>query len=579
MRNSTFPILLTLVFILQPSSFILFLHAQDFERIAPKTPEKSEGKTKLPEQPVPKEEGDEKVLVDKLKGLIFLSSPKQVTRDGVRDVKGVQVVNLKLLESSDFRKQFESYLGQPVSLKSLNRLSRNVILFYRQNDRPIVDVSVPEQDITTGVVQIVVVEGRLGQLKTEGNRWFDSKMLKSQVRLREGEVVSEKQLTEDLNWLNGNPFRQVSAVFSPGEEPGRTDLVLKTQDRFPVRFYGGWDDSGNDLTGDERWTMGLNWGDAFGLDQQFNYQFTGDSHMTKMVAHSGSWIIPLPWRHRLTFFGSFAETTADLPLPFNLNGKSWQTSVRYAVPLPSFGPYSHEWTGGWDFKRSNNNLEFGGANVFNTTTEVAQWVFEYNSRLKDDWGATSFGAALIFSPGGTTELNKDIFFSASRRSALAEYMYEKLSVERATKLPWDFTWTVKGSYQFADGNLLGSEQLGLGGYSSVRGYDEREANGDEGYLISTEIRTPPVSLGALVGIEGARDQLQFLGFYDYGSTYNRILLPGEDPHIQLAGAGPGLRYSISPWFTLRFDYGWQLYDTGLNTRYNSRAHIGIVLAY
>lgn len=154
-----------------------------------------------------------------------------------------------------------------------------------------------------------------------------------------------------------------------------------------------------------------------------------------------------------------------------------------------------------------------------------------------------------------------------------------MTLERVTKLPWDFSWMAKGTAQFAHRNLLASEQLGVGGSTTVRGYDEREANGDEGYLASTEIRTPPVSLGVAVGLDKAIDQLQFLAFFDYGVAENRILLPGEDPHVQLASVGPGLRYAISPWLSVRFDYGWQLYDTALNPRYNSRGHLGVIIAY
>lgn len=561
---------------LQPSAF---LPAQDFERIAPKVPEKREGKTEIPT--VAKEaEGDEKILVEKLLAIVFVSSPESVKAEGVRGVTGIHVEGMELLKSEAFRKQMEPYLGQPVTMKRLDQLKKEVAQFCREHDRPLVYVSVPQQDITRGVVQVLAFEGRLGDVRVNGNRWFDAGLLKNQVSLKPGDTVSHSGLTDDLKWLNGNPFRQVNMVFAQGMERGTSDLVLQTKDRFPVRFYGGYENSGNDLTGDERLQMGFNWGNSLFLDHQMSYQFTADSDFEKMTAHSGSYVVPLPWRHRLTFFGSYAETKADIANPlFNLNGKSWQTSSRYTVPLPSLDGYSHDVGVGFDFKQSNNNLEFGGANVFNRTTDLVQWLGDYNGRFRDEWGSTGFGGSLMYGPGGWTERNKDLFFNAARAFAGAEYLYGKLSLDRVTRLPWDFTWTLKGAWQIADGNLLGSEQMGLGGYSTVRGYDEREANGDEGYLLNTEIRTPAVSLGRALGIQKAADQLQFLWFFDYGGVQNSRLLRGEDPHLQLAGIGPGVRYSITPWLSARFDYGFQLYDTGNNTRNNSRAHMGVVVSY
>lgn len=554
--------------------------AQDYERIAPKTLPTREGAVDLPPSAPPISEEDARVLVQELRGLVCVTSPEKVRKEGVADATGIQVGDLEILRDPDFEKRIKPFLGQPVSKHSLNQLTREIILYYREHDRPVVDVVVPEQDITAGVVQFVILEGKLGQVRVEGNRWFEARALYDVIRLRPGEVVREKKLANDLQWLNSNPFRQVNVALTPGQTRGETDILLKTKDRFPVRVYTGFEDTGNDLTNDERIVEGINWGDAFFLGQQINYQFTADPHCHNLTAHSGSWLIPLPWRHRLSFFGSYVESKADIDNPlFNMEGVSWQASGRYGIPLPSVGNYTHEGTLGFDFKQSNNDLEFGGAQVTNTATEIAQWIFGYSSAFRDPFGTTSLDTTAAFSPGDWTPRNKDFNFNASRQFADAAYLYQRITLERLTRLPSDVTWLVRGTYQWASGNLLGSEQLGVGGYTSVRGYDEREANGDEGYLFTTEFRSPPVSLGKLMTLSKATDQLQFLAFFDYGCTENLRLLPGEDPHVLLASVGPGLRYSIAPYLTFRFDYGWQLYDTGLNTRYNSRGHLGLVLAY
>ncbi|NUN93766.1 MAG: ShlB/FhaC/HecB family hemolysin secretion/activation protein [Verrucomicrobiae bacterium] len=554
--------------------------AQDFDRLKPKEPEAKPGGVAEPsEKSVPLSSDAEKPLVAALRGIIFVASPTEVIKGGAPPFEGIRAGKLPLIEKDSFQQAMRPYLGRPVSRATLNAMVREVIRHYRRCDRPVVDVIVPEQDITNGVVQFVVIEGRVGAVRVEENRWFSSKRIAEQVRLRPGDPISQRALEGDVDWLNANPFRTVDAVFTPGQERGRTDVVIKAKDRFPARFYTGYEDTGNDLTGDERWLAGFNWGDAFGLDQQLNYQFTTASDFKKLVGHSGSWIIPLPWRHRLTFFGSRADTRGDVAPPLNIEGFSWQASARYAAPLPAPGWLKHELSAGFDFKQSNNNLEFGGAQVFGTTTDVDQFVFDYTATARDAYGTTSLSGQFVYSPGGWTSRNDDRHFALARNNALAEYRYGKVGIERVTRLPWDFSWMAKGSLQVAHRNLLASEQIGVGGSGSVRGYDEREANGDEGYLVSTEIRTPPVSLGALVGLEKAVDQLQFLGFFDYGVAENRILLPGEDPHVQLAGTGPGLRYTISPWLSVRFDYGWQLYDTGLNPRYNSRGHLGVIIAY
>ena len=62
-------------------------------------------------------------------------------------------------------------------------------------------------------------------------------------------------------------------------------------------------------------------------------------------------------------FGSYADIKGRVPAPLALQGNSRQLGLRYEVPLPKLGSYSHALIGGIDYKRSNNNLEFGGETV------------------------------------------------------------------------------------------------------------------------------------------------------------------------------------------------------------------------
>ena len=64
--------------------------------------------------------------------------------------------------------------------------------------------------------------------------------------------------------------------------------------------------------------------------------------------------------------------------------------------------------------------------------------------------------------------------------------------------PECFSWDLRALGQISDQNLIASEQLGLGGYTTARGYEEREANVDQGWFISSGAGVP----GALMHREG-----------------------------------------------------------------------------
>ena len=526
--------------------------------------------------------GDDAVLAIALNGLIFLSDRAALRPDGVA-MDGVECTGLPYLQGAGFKRLTSRYLGRPVTLRRLNQLTRDLVAFCREQDRPIVDVLVPEQNISRGTVQVLVLEGRLGRVQAEGNRHIRSDLLTRQVRTRPGEVIRGHSLAADLDWLNQNPFRQVDLVFVRGREPGETDLLLRTEDRRPLRVYTGYEDSGNEATGEDRVLFGANWGCAFGFDQQLNYQYTASPDFKRLAAHSGSYVIPLPWRHTLTFFASYATSAPDLAGGlFALKGKSWQLSGRYSLPFRGGARLglTQKVSAGFDFKRSNNNLAFGGFEVFDQQTDIAQFAASLAECLKDRHGATSAEIALVASPGGLTRYNHTKDFDAARSLARANYALANVALERTTALPAGFGWNVRITAQLATQNLLSSEQLGLGGYDTLPGYEEREANGDNGFILGNELQAPKISLGKLLGSNGAVDQLTLRVFWDHGEVTNHALLADEDAHLVLESAGVGFRYLLAPHLTMRFDYGWQLRESGLTDgRRNRRAHLGVVIAY
>lgn len=519
-----------------------------------------------------------------LKGIAIVNNPQAVQASGTPNVEGVAIQGLPFLDRADFKNVMKSYLGKPLDEKARKAILVDIVKFYREQGRIVVDASTPPQEITGGVLQVLVLEGKIGQVRVKGNHWFSSSDVLSQIHAQPGKDIDAVQLGNDLDWINRNPFRQVDIVYVKGSELGQTDIELRETDAFPVRVYGGYEDSGTETTSENRLFGGLNWGNVFGGDGQMNYQYMFDPAMKWFRANSASFIQPLPWRHILTVFGSYADTHGRVGQPFDLSGFNWQASARYEIPLPkkAFGNtvYTQAFDAGFDFKRSNNDLAFGGTQVFGGIADTIQWSAIYNSSLKDRWGETTLRGTYVFSPGDWDVNNTDGAYDNARKGAKAHYNYGKLELNRTTGLPWDWVFANQLTGQLSDTNLLASEQLGFGGYDTIRGYDQRVVNGDEGVLLSNELRTPPISPMAHWR-KDAQDKLQFLGFFDYGTAINNHRLPGEGYQTVLAGVGPGLRYSISTWLSFRMDYGWQLHNVGPQGQrpYASRSHIGLVASF
>jgi hemolysin activation/secretion protein len=469
-------------------------------------------------------------------------------------------------------------------MATLNKISRDVIEYYRREGFPVVNVIVPKQTVRDGVIQFVVTEAKVGKVIVEGAKWFNPDKFKGEVSLREGDKVDGDQLQEDVRWLNNNPFRSTDLAFQPGEAPGTTDVILEVNDRMPLRFFFTYDNYGIDITGKNRLSTGFNFGNLFNLDQQVNFQYTTTTQniFNTMNAYSGSWIVPFPWRNYMTIYGAYSGSSAEVSPNNTLNGTSWQVSARYNAPLPMIFEYTHELYGGFDFKQASNSLL-----IFNTplgagggfgTYNVFQLTAGYSGNIPDPIGTTSFEVAGFYSPGGLGSLNDSDTYHQIVPNADPDYGYGKLNLKRGFVLPMNFSLTGAFNGQITTSNLMPTEQYGLGGYNTVRGYDERVANGDNAWVVNMELRTPPGSIAKIFDNQEIEDRIQFLAFWDYGFVGFSNPSPGQNS-TYLMGVGPGLRYNIDRFVSVQFDWGFQLKQTPAGSKANDRAEISATISY
>ncbi len=500
--------------------------------------------------------------------------------------EGIDFHALPLLDRSDLRETLGRRLGQPLRITDIAAMIREIKLAYAKLGRPFVEVAVPPQDITSGGLTLVVIESRLGTLKVVGKKWFSESSYLAQLHLAPGQPIDKSRLNADLDWLARGGYRSATVQAAPGGVLGTTDLVLEVQEQRPWRFYTGYSDSGTATTDDERITAGLSWGNAFGRGEELTYQLTTSPDLRTSVAHSGSYTVPIDrWHHVFRADAAWSTIRADIPAPFDSKGYSWQIGLNYEIPLRQWKlgaatAVTHSLTAGFDVKETNNNIEFSSMPITDNTTQVVQFRASYDASAQDRLGGTSLRITGVLSPGGLMGNNDDEAFAGSRSGAQANYAYLNLSVQRQTKLPHGFSHSLTLTGQISSANLLGSEQLGLGGAHSVRGYDEGLVYGDQGVLLRNELYLPAFSLTGKLGHGLPRDSVRLLGFWDYGAVRNKHLLAGEDPNLILSSVGVGLRYQLGERFNAQFDYGWQQADVGFPTReMHGRGHVSATVSW
>ena len=519
---------------------------------------------------------EDEYLVNQLLGVVLLPRPGDVRPDGWPGVEGIWH------DYEDFPRPvglvLQSYIGKPVSLSSLDAMVKDVIIAYREGDRPVVDVLIPEQDITSGVVQLVVIESELARIRVEGADADTEEFIRSQMRIKKGEVIRASEVLRDLSWVNRSPYRKVDMVYAPGYEFGTTDVILKSYETRANWFYTGYEDSGVDFLGEDRLIFGFNFGDLLGPNRTLSYQYTSDLDFEHVRASSLVYTHALPWRHWFTVLASYVEIESDvINGNFVSSGVNSQLSGRYSIPLRGTSNRQREMDLGFDWKSNGNDLEFGGIPIVGNapTVEIFQFSLGYKETIQHKSGVSQFDIRGVWSPGEFNNFNSDVNFDANRPGSTSDYFYAIGSFEHQRKLYDDWSMRLKLQGQVSDGSLQASEQIGAGGYDTVRGFDQRVVRGDQGGWGTFEIYTPEISLGRIGDWENETDSLRFLGFFDAA-----VLRNDDDPsNIEIGSVGVGLRWNYSDWFKFRLDYGYPVFTENVVADDSGRFHIGATATF
>ena len=389
---------------------------------------------------------------------------------------------------------------------------------------------------------------------------------------------SEAALLNDLRYFNRNPFRNVSALYQPGTAYGQTDVVLNVNQPKKWQVYAGTETKGdNGPLGLYRPFAGIMATDLLGLDEVYGYQFSWGKDWSRLRSHVFSVALPLPGRFQLQAMYGRTDSKVALADPLSQTGSSDVAGIYLTAPLPYFGRLSHDLRIGGEYKRTNNDLDFGGTRAVAGEAVIAHAVVGYTGEMLSAWGVTRLDGNVYVSPGRVFANNNDTAFQALRANAKSEYVYARGTLEHRADL-WN-DWRIAASLtgQAANASLLPSEMLQFGGIGSVRGFLYGKTRADSGVIGNLTLFAPALRLLGESG--GFADQLRFYGFIDSGSGWNVSPAASESKSVSLTGAGLGVSYEVAANASLDVGYGWNLGQSGAGSKSNGAYYLRAVVRY
>ncbi len=531
----------------------------------------------------------DRIIVHSLKGIALCPYKTKVPESFLEEtkMKGVDAYDLDLskYEVGALHSCLSSFMGQELTPLQITEIKKKTVIFYRDIGRPVVLVNVPEQDITGGVLSLEVLESRADKITISGGKWFSKKSYDQAIRLKKGDTIRSNVLTQDIAWINRNPFRHADVVFSPSECEGRTDIEVLVKDQAPLRLFAGADNTGFSSTQYDRVFTGCNVGNVLGLGSLFSYQFSSSPDFRQFIGHSAHYTAFLPWRHIFIIYGGYASVHPHLPpdIVHESRGRSGQVSLRYEIPTAPGAGQLHTFRLGADFKRTDNNILLGGTTILQTSMNLFQFASGYGVTIDTPKHNMLFESEFFFSPGQLFPHMNETLYGDFRTHAQSLYAYGRFMVRH--------TWPIRSTSlvlklqtQLAAASLPASETASLGGWDSVRGYHEREVQADNAGILSVEARFPKINIfNYALRDKKISDCLVPILFFDfgYGHSYYKDIDDGSANQKlgKLASFGPGVRYSIGQWLSFRFDLGLQLIKAPDRPSTGRRGHFSLTCSY
>lgn len=442
----------------------------------------------------------------------------------------------------------KEFIGQQVSLNGLKRVASKVKQFYRERGYVAAYVYIPPQDATGGIVELQIIEGKLGTIEIKGNKWFSERTIRRMSRLHPGSVIYYNDLRSALSFFNKNRDLKVTSLLKPGREPKTTDVELNVKDKFPVHLSTDVNNLGTTDTGKDRWGVTLGHTNLLGLMDELSTRFQiGDGS----VGTSTRYTVPLHSSGTLLTLGySYSHVNLQNEFkPLNIEGNAHTYSFDISQPvyqkmLPEDIFMELSVHAGMDFKSIENKV----LNAVTGKDEFRILNVGGNAEFTDKWGKLylpqnfSWGFADFL---GASDVHET---AASRSGTGGQFFVYRGQAIRYNRLPYDMLLTLRGSWQATPDDLPSSEQFHLGGAFSVRGYSESAYLADYGGIFSTEVMIPsyifPEDWKLPFSSLPLRKQIQGVAFFDMGAGGIRHPLTGEADSRTLSGLGGGVRIHL-----------------------------------
>ena len=468
-------------------------------------------------------------------------------------VKEIRLTGNTVFSAEELKELTAPYEDRIVTSSELEDLRVALTHHYIQHGYINSGAVIPDQKVVDGVIQMVIVEGRLTEIEVAGNKYLNSDYIKDRLELGAGPPLNVKDLQERIQIMLESPVLEtMNSELRPGDKPGEANLFSLVKEGPRFQFIPVIDNRLSPSLGDVRV-----------LPQVYAYNLTGRGDVFSGAVGVGkgltnpyaNWAIPLNAHDTtLTLLADYTDSEIKEGPFEDLDIKNKTRTFGFRLSHPFYRTPSTKFSMalGMDLRKSESELL---GEDFSFTPGVQDGEVKASIiRFSQDW--SNRGPKQVLAARSMFSLGIDAFDATTNSGDLpsGEFFAWLGQFQWARLLGEDWGQLIfRANVQLTNDALFSMEQYAVGGALSVRGYRENQLVRDYGYDASLEYRYP------LVKDASGRSILTLAPFLDAGGARNNELPNGPNPD-DIYSAGLGLRWDPTPRIHAQVYWGYAFRD-------------------
>ena len=407
-------------------------------------------------------------------------------------IKSVDLQGADALSAGERERLLKPYIGQCLGVPQLNELLKVITDRYIEKGLVTSRAYLPQQDLSTGNLKVLVVEGKLEGLKGADGSGLSDRELAMSFPGKQGELLNLREIEQMVDQLNRLPSNQAQMELAPGKAVGGSEVLVKNTPQKPWRAGLSYGNDGQRSTGEQQAGTTFDWDNPLGLADQLSLRAGHDvvSDQTKNSRNAMLYYnLPFGWWNlSYTYSESDYRSQAQANgFNFQQTGDSQNNQVKLDRVIYRDALSKTSLNTGLTYLRTNNFIE--GSKLADSSNRLseAQFGITHGRRIGSAFVNLDLGMQDGIGAFGAQD-NVPNF-----TQGLPDARYRKYTATVSYLQPFklwgeSFSFSSLMTGQRTNDVLFSTQRMSLGGQSSIRGYKDQTLSGDSGGYWRNDLR-------------------------------------------------------------------------------------------